>query len=61
MITIDEAIKTLDRWYSLDTLLPLDKAQDALKLGVEALRFKQRIRAHTVDDFDALLPGETKE
>ena len=37
---------------------PDEKA--ALKLGIEALKFKKAIRAHTVDDFDALLPGETE-
>ena len=33
---------------------------DAIQLGIEALKFKQNIRAHTVDDFDALLPGESE-
>lgn len=58
-MTLEEAIKILDQWYSLDTLLPLDKAQDALKLGIEALKAIQRVRPTEYDDIDLPLPGET--
>lgn len=37
----------------------MPKHHAAVQLGIEALKFKMAIRAHTVDDFDALLPGET--
>ena len=61
MITLKEAIETLsdDRF---GCCWPTPKSEiEAVKLGIEALKFKQSIRAHTVDDFDALLPGETEE
>jgi len=57
---IERAIEILDRHYILHHNAPLADLNEAALLGIEALKFKQSIRAHTVDDFDALLPGETE-
>jgi hypothetical protein len=56
---LEEAIKELS--YLRDGYLQLRWITEtqAANLGIEALKFKQAIRDHTVDDFDALLPGET--
>lgn len=60
-MTIDEAIEILDAWFSLDTLLPLDKAEEALKLGTEALKQLKYWRKAGVLGLDEPLSGETKE
>ena len=60
-MTLEEAIGCMERHYVLHLDVPRAQLDKASKLGIEALKFKQAIRAHTVDDFDALLTGETKE
>lgn len=61
MITIEKAIETLTDMAYLRKPVEMQDYTDASKLGIEALKFKKAIRAHTVDDFDALLPGETED
>ena len=57
---LEIAIEILDISVKRREMWALNQ-KDAIKLGIEALKFKRDIRAHIVDDFDALLTGETKE
>ena len=59
-MTLDEAIEVLEQVElgSMPRYNP--NATRAFKMAKEALEFKQNLRQHTVDDFDALLPGETE-
>ena len=60
-MTIDEAIRTLDDWKRDNCPPPLADELNALKLGIEALKFVKMTR--TTQEFrrDTLLPGETEK
>ena len=60
-MTLEEAIEMLGRIADQDEESGRPECVEAEKLGIEAIKFKQAIRAHTVNDFDALLPSETEE
>lgn len=60
-MTIDEAIKTTELAISYAHFSPHSKQEEALRLGIEALRLIlwQRYIWHPVGP--SLLPGETEE
>ena len=57
---IDKAIEIKENHQRLHFDEYYSELLEADNLSIEALKFKKAIRAHTVDDFDALLPGETE-
>lgn len=60
-MTIDEAIKHLERKVKQKVFQVDPEAFTALKLGNEALKYLKVIRSTGVMSLDYILPGETKE
>jgi len=60
-MTIDEAIEILDLEISCDFEGNEKDRQDAVKLGIEALKHIYELRHHHNVLPDYLLPGETEE
>lgn len=59
-MTIDEAIKVLEYHLNPDPAKNYKPVADAVKLGIEALRRIQKLRADVLFDGGVSLPGETK-
>ena len=60
-MTIDEAIKILTEWHWPDATHPWKDMEDAIKLGIEALKVTQRNRKYLYKSGEVPLPGETKD
>lgn len=58
---IEKAIKILSDSYYKHTILLAGKDDEALKLGIEALKRLKAQRLHGFDLMAGGLPGETKE
>ena len=60
-MTLDEAIKELDHWQQLPWDASHKKLKDAVKLGIEALKFIRARRGIYNAQGIMTLPGETKQ
>jgi len=60
-MTIDEAIEILEGSYYKHTILLAGRDDEALKLGIEALKKLDDIRTCHPLFHNLLLPGETKD
>jgi hypothetical protein len=60
-MSIDEAISLLTGIEGGNSLKYLPEHRDAVKLGIEALWREVHIRMFHHDQWEGLLPGETKE
>jgi len=61
MITIKKAIELVVDYQKRRAINRQDDVQEALKLGIEALRRIKDARTDEVEVGKGLLPGETKE
>ena len=60
-MTIDEAIEILNQHIHHSPGLLYPDTKDAIKLGIEALKFFKEFQRVTGNDPDTLLQGETEE
>jgi len=60
-MTIDEAIKEIEKAISFAHFTHPSRTEEALKLGIEALKRLQQGRAGGFPYFNLPLPGETKD
>jgi len=60
-MTLDEALTDLSIQLEVKRRLNQDHQADAIKLGIEALRWVQDVRHIISTPNPELLPGETKE
>jgi len=60
-MTIDEAIKTLAFESKYPGNLPVSQREDAIKLGLEALKLIRIHRGNPIGVKFKLLPGETED
>ena len=60
-MTIDKAIKMLKTHGLVDEKDTIQDYMNAVKLGIEALKFRQRWEAQEGEDDFPRLPGETEE
>ena len=59
-MTIDEALTLLATTHDKGFIAPYEKQKEAIKLGIEALKFKQAWRQGRYFPASYLLPGETE-
>ena len=59
-MTIDKAIRYLERLPSTLGVPLTDEEKDALKLGVEGLKRIQKLRTYEYFGYDSSLEGETE-
>lgn len=60
-MTVQEAIKTLDRAFVFNHNVPRADIIEAALLGIEALKFCEKYKRMIQQPSETLLPGETKE
>lgn len=60
-MTIDEAIETSEGYLNPPTFIPTKNFEDAVRLGIEALKHFKYHRDLNIISFVKQLPGETKE
>ena len=60
-MTIDEAIRRLQRYVKYRKPDLDDNFHESIKLGIEALKHYQEVRPLKVSRYYPLLPGETEE
>ena len=58
---IDEAIKKLNTWSHIEVAYPNQELEDAIQLGIEALKRCKYADRINFDGTINLLPGETEE
>jgi len=60
-MTPTEAIKDLQTEMTQPNLISFQRRNEAINLGIQALKFRQRWEQQEGEDNFPLLPGETKE
>ena len=58
---LEEAIKLLHKYRHIDDELCIEDVNEALELGIEALKWVKRYRPDNKTDRWSPLPGETKD
>lgn len=61
MMRIDKAIRILASFTYSSNVIASNDVNDAIKLGIEALKGRQKQRKYAILSSARLLPGETKE